>query len=197
MKKLLSFIMCAVIIAVSFCACSGPNADMTEENITETVTVVETALKEFNTEDLEKYVDSSTLSIIMGYAKEHQQFIDLGKAIFENLDIEIKSIDTENSTVTVSVTNKDLYQAAGDFASQLKADYSTLQLLNKLNDNDFLNRKLTSLCEDIDNCEMMPEPTEVTLSIEAGKKNLVLIFDDEAENAVSGGALTGIKSIYG
>lgn len=197
MKKIISLIMCAVLIAVSFCACSGPNADMTEENITETVTVVETALKEFNTDDLEKYVDSSTLSIIMGYAKDHQQFVDLGKAIFENLDIEIKSIDTESSTVTVSVANKNLYDTASDFASDLKSDYSTLQLLNKLSDDDFLDRKLALLCNNINECEMMPQPAEVTLTIEPGSKNLVLIFDDEAENAVSGGALTGIKSIYG
>lgn len=197
MKKVLSLIMCAVLIAVSFCACSGPNADMTDENITETVTVVETALKEFNTEDLEKYVDSSTLSIIMGYAKEHQQFVDLGKAIFENLDIEIKSIDAENATVTVSVTNKDLYQTASAFASQLKSDYSTLQLLGKLSDDAFLDVKLASLCENINKCEMMPQPEEIVLTIEQDKKNLVLKFDDQAEDAVSGGALTGIKSIYG
>lgn len=197
MKKLLSLIMCAVIIAVSFCACSGPNADMTEENITETVTVVETALKEFNTEDLEKYVDSSTLSIIMGYAKEHQQFVDLGKAIFENLEIEVNSVDTENSTVTVSVINKDLYNAASDFASELKSNYSTLQLLGKLSDDSFLDVKLASLCESINDCSMMPSAQEVVLTIEQNKSNLVLKFDDAAENAVSGGALTGIKSIYG
>lgn len=196
MKKIISLAMCALLIALTFCGCSGPNADMTEENITETVEVVETALKEFNTKDLEKYVDSSTLSVIMGYAEKQQQFIDLGKAIFENLDIEIKSIDTENGTVTVDVKNKELYDVANEFAGNLKSQYSTFQLLSKLSDSDFLDRKLATLCKDIDESSMAEAPTEVTLTIEQGKKNLVLVFDEEAENAVSGGALTGIKSIY-
>lgn len=196
MKKIISIAMCVLLITLSFCGCSGPNADMTEENITETVEVVETALKEFNTKDLEKYVDSSTLSVIMGYADKHQQFADLGKAIFENLDIKIKSIDTENGTVTVDITNKELYVVANNFASDLKSQYSTFQLLSKLNDSDFLDRKLATLCEEIDNSIIAQTPTEATLTIEKGKRNLVLVFDEEAENAVSGGALTGIKSIY-
>lgn len=196
MKKIISLAMCVLLITLSFCGCSGPNADMTEENITETVEVVETALKEFNTKDLEKYVDSSTLSVIMGYAEKHQQFVDLGKAIFENLDIEIKSIDTENGTVNVSINNKELYLVATTFASELKSQYSTMQLLSKLSDDNFLDRKLTSLCDQIDSSAMMESPIEVTLTVEQSKKNLVLVFDDDAENAVSGGALTGIKSIY-
>jgi hypothetical protein len=43
---------------------------------------------------------------------------------------------------------------------------------------------------------MLPDAVEVTLDIEQGKKNLVLSFDTDAEDAVSGGALTSIKSIY-
>lgn len=196
MKKILCIIMCAVLICVSFCACSGPNADLTEENITETVEVVETALKDFDTEKLDKYVDSSTLKIISSYAEKHDQFKELGKAIFSNLEFDIIDIDTENLTVTISVINKDLYAAAISFASELKEQYSAFQLLNKLNDDSFLDAKLKALCNDIDECELLPDAAEMTLTIRQEKKNLVLSFDDNAENIVSGGALNAIKGIY-
>lgn len=196
MKKIISLGLCAIMIILTFSGCSGPNADMTEENITETVEVVETALKEFNTKDLEKYVDSATLSTIIGYAESRPQFSELGKAIFANLEMEIKEIDTENSTVTVSVNNKDLYATATEFASDLKSQYSSIQLFRKLSDSEFLDRKLAILLEDIDQCQMSENPIEIKLTIEQSKKNLVLVFDEEGENAVSGGALAGIRSIY-
>ena len=44
---------------------------------------------------------------------------------------------------------------------------------------------------------MQPSAAEINLYISQGKNNLVLKFDSTAENAVSGGALDAIKSIYG
>ncbi len=196
MKKAISLLMCAVMLCLSLTACSGPNADMTEENITKTVETVETALKEFDIDNLNKYVDSSTLSIILGYAEEHEQFAELGRAIFGNLEMEIKSIDIDNKTVTVSVSNKDLAQTASDFAQQLKSEYSTFQLLAKLSSDLFLDTKLAQLCQDIEEAEILPQKIEMTLNIEQSKKNLVLSFNADAENAVSGGALSAIKTIY-
>lgn len=196
MKKAISLLLCAVLLCLGLTACSGPNADMTEENITATVEAAETALKEFDVESLNKYVDSSTLSVIMGYAEKHDQFVQLGKAIFANLEMDVKSVDIENKTVTVSVSNKDLYQVASDFTKQLKADYSTFQLLTKLNNDTFLDSKLTTLCEGIEQADFLPEAIEITLDIQQGKKNLTLGFNDNSENAVSGGALSAIKSIY-
>lgn len=196
MKKTFSIFLSVLLICLCFAGCSGPNADMTEENITATVDTVMTALKDFDTEKLEKYVDSSTLSTILGYAKDHQQFVDLGKAIFENLTYEVTSVDLDNSTVTVSISNKDLYQVASDFAQNLKSSYSTIQLLTKLSNDSFLDRKLGVLCESIDSAEMLPDSTEITLTVEQSDKNLVLVFDDDAENQVSGGALSAIKEIY-
>ncbi|MGN1329034.1 MAG: hypothetical protein ACI4V4_04970 [Eubacterium sp.] len=196
MKKIFSIFLSTLLICLCFAGCSGPNAEMTEENITATVDTAMTALKEFDTENLEKYVDSSTLSTILGYANEHQQFIDLGKAIFENLTYEIKSIDLDNSTVTVSVSNKDLYDVASDFAQNLKSNYSTFQLLSKLSNDSFLDRKLGILCESINDANMLPDSAEITLTIEQDSKNLVLVFDEDAENQVSGGALSAIKEIY-
>lgn len=196
MKKVFSVFLCAVLICLSFAGCSGPNTDMTEENITETVNEAVNALKEFDTEKLEKYVDSSTLTVIMGYAEKHTQFAELGRAIFKNLEVEVKEIDIENSTVTVSVKNKNLAETAGDFAQKLKDTYSTIKLLRLLNDEDFLDKNLTKLCSEIEEDKMSVLPVEVTLTITQGKKNLVLTFDETAEDAVSGGALTAIKKIY-
>ena len=197
MKKIISIFLCIVAICMSLSACSTLNNEMTEENITKTVDRAFDALAKFDTDDLNKYVDSPTLTTIISYAEKHQQFADLGRAIFENLNYEIKSIDTENQTVTISVQNKDLYFVASDFARELKSDYTTFQLLAKLSDDSFLDRKLNELCDDIANAKLSGSTTDITLSVEKGKKNLVLVFDNEAENSVSGGALSAIKTIYG
>lgn len=194
MKKLLSLSLCAVLICMMFSGC-GPSAKMTEDNINATVDTVMTALKDFDTEKLKKYIDSPTLDTIYNYAEEHSQFSDLGKAIFESLEYEIKSVDLEAATVTVSVTNKDLEETAGSFATRLKKSYTPFQLLTKLNDEAFLDRQLMSIKRGIDSAEIKPAK-EITISIEQSKKNLVLIFDETAENAVSGGALSAIKEIY-
>lgn len=196
MKKTLCIIFCVILICLSFTACGGPNADLTEENVTETVKLTETALKEFDVDALNKYVDSATLSIIIDYADGHQQFADLGVKIFESLTVEIKEIDLENKTVTLLAGNKDLYDVASNFSSKLKRSYSTFQLLTKLNDDEFLDKKLAELSSDIDEAQLIEEPTEIVLTIEQGKKNLILVFDEDAEDVVSGGALSAIKSIY-
>ena len=196
MKKTLSLVL-ALILCLSFTACSGPNAEMTEENITETVATVETALKEFDTEALDKYVGSATLSVIIKYAEEHEQFSQLGKAIFENLELEVKEIDIDNKTVTVTAKNKDLSEATSEFAEKLQSNYSNFALLKKLNDDAFLDEKLTELQDKINACQMMDSGVDIVLNIEQDSKNLVLSFDENAEDTVSGGALSAIKSIYG
>jgi hypothetical protein len=195
MKKIISVLLCAVMLCLCFTGCSSNN-ELTEANVEKTVDKAFSALADFNTKDLKKYVDSSTLSTIISYADDHEQFAELGKAIFENLTYEITNIDLDNQTVTISVNNKDLYSVASDFAARLKEDYSTFQLLLKLSDDSFLDRKLASLCKDIANAELSGDTTEITLSIEQDSKNLVLVFDNDAENAVSGGALSAIKQIY-
>lgn len=191
--KILVSVILAVALAFSFSSCA--KTEMTEENITDTVSTVETALKEFDTKKLEKYVSSSTLNYIMKYAEKHQQFVDLGKAIFGNLSITVDSVDTENKTVNVTVKNKDFSTIAYDFASNLKSEYTPVQLLGKLNDEDFLNLSLGELVSSMNDASDEREAS-VTLKVTTGKKNLVLSFDEDAENAVSGGALTSIKNLY-
>lgn len=117
------------------------------KNVTKTVDTAFAALKEFDTDTLQKYVDSTTLNTIVGYAEKHEQLKQLGQAIFENVDYEIKSIDLDKKTVTLTVKNKDLAQGASDFANELKKDYSAFQLLAKLSDDTFLDSRLAQLKE--------------------------------------------------
>lgn len=191
--KILLSLFLVVVLAFSFSSCA--KTEMTEENITDTVSTVETALKEFDSKTLEKYVSSSTLSYIMKYAENHQQFADLGKAIFKDLEITVTSVDVENGTVTLDVKNKNLKTAASIFALNLKDKYTTMQLLQKLDDEAFLDESLGTLVDSINSTKDTVEAT-VTLKVVQGKRNLVLSFDDDGEDAVSGGALTSIKNIY-
>lgn len=196
MKKFLSILLCLVFITACFAGCSSSNA-MTEKNVTKTVDAAFGALKEFDTDKLQKYVDSQTLNVIVGYAEKHDQLKQLGQAIFENITYEIKEIDLDKKTVTITVKNKDLAQGAADFASELKKDYTTLQLLAKLKDDTFLDTRLSQLKEKISAAKMEADGIDITLNIEQASKNLKLSFDDKAEDAVSGGALSSIKSIFG
>ncbi|MCD7796709.1 MAG: hypothetical protein LUG95_03595 [Clostridiales bacterium] len=196
MKKFISIVLSACLICTFFTACSSLSADMTEENITATVDTAMTALKDFDSDALDTYVDSSTLSVIIGYAEKHDQFAKLGRAIFENLTYEITSIDTDAATVTLSVKNKDLSSVASEFAENLKSSYSTIALLGKLSDENFLDESLGTLCDSIDSVEMSDSSVEIMLTVTQEDDHLVLGFDDEAENEVSGGALDAIKSIY-
>ena len=192
--KILLSVVLAVALAFSFSSCSK-SVELTEENVIETVAVVEESLKKFDSKKLEKYVKSSTLSTIMRYADKHKQLKELGKAIFSDLSITVDDVDIKNQTVTVTVKNKDLSSVASDFAEKLKNNYSAVQLLNKLDDDDFLDFSLNQLVESMDAVDDETEVT-VTLNVKKGDKNLVLTFDDDSEDAVSGGALTAIKNIY-
>lgn len=197
MKKGIALFLSIVLIICCFSACAKTSAEMTQENITATADTVFTALKEFNTEDLETYVSSSTLSVIMSYAKQHEQFAELGRSIFENLSYEITSIDTQNKTITLSVMNKDLASTAQNFTNDLLSKYSTISLLSNLSSDTWLDSNLAILQEDIAAAPMQSDSVEITLTIEQSEDNLVFVFDENAENGVSGGALGAIKNAIG
>ena len=169
MKKTIAVILSAVLIALTLCSCSGAGVEMTEENITDSVNTAMTALTEFNTKRLEKYVDSSTLNTIIGYANKHNQFKELGAAIFENLEYEITDIDTEAKTVTLNVYNKELSGVTYEFASKLMKSYSTIELLKRLDDDEWLDANLNELTDMIDEAAFNEEPIEITLSVKEGK----------------------------
>lgn len=196
MKKFVKVAACvilSVIMALSFASCSSTK--ITEKNVIETVSAVETALKEFDTDALNRYVSSTTLDYIVKLSASHEQFAELGKAMFADLELEVKSVDTENQTVTIAVSNKKLNEIASIFTEGLKSNYSNTELLRKLNDDSFLNNSLNVLLEGIKNSKT-PVQAEITVKVEKGKKNLVLALDETAEDAVSGGALGAIKKIY-
>ena len=91
--------------------------------------------------------------------------------------------------------NKDLKDTASAFTKALVSKYSALQMLSLLNNETWLNTSLKSLTDSIAIAKMQSAPVRVTLTVTAGKKNLMLGFDDTAENAVSGGALQAVKSL--
>ena len=193
--KVITSILLTLSMVFSLSACSS-GAKLTQENVIKTVEIVETALKEFDTEKLQKYVSSTTLDYIIKFSNNHEQFAELGRAIFRDLEMEVESVDLENKTVTVTVRNKKLTNAASSFSKKLKERYSSFQLLQKLDDESFLDSSLGELVESIADAQLTTEAT-VTLNIEQGKKNLILSFDADAEDAVSGGALQAIKKIFG
>ena len=193
--KVITSILLTLSMVFSLSACSS-GAKLTQENVIKTVEIVETALKEFDTEKLQKYVSSTTLDYIIKFSNNHEQFAELGRAIFKDLEMEVESVDLENKTVTVTVRNKKLTNAASSFSKKLKERYSSFQLLQKLDDESFLDSSLGELVESIADAQLTTEVT-VTLNIEQGKKNLILSFDTDAEDAVSGGALQAIKKIFG
>ena len=193
-KNSMCIILC-FLMAFSLSACSA-GTELNEQNINNTVARVEKALKDFDEKELKKYVESDTLSKILAVSGGKEQFEELGEAIFDDLSIKVESINLEESTVTVSVLNKDLYQVASDFATKLSENYTDMQLLGKLNDENFLNTNLSVLTEQIEDAQMQQEAQTVTLQVKKGAKNLVLVFDEEAENAVSGGALGAIMKTF-
>ena len=196
MKKSIGVLLCISLLCMCFTACGAPNGKMTEKNITATVDTAFEALQNFDTENLNKYVESDTLSSIMKFAEKYPQFAELGKAIFKNLTYEITEINIDEKTVTLSVKNKDLYDSAHSFAEELKSEYSLLQLLAVLSKPEFLDTKLKELCTAIDNAGFADSSIEITLTIVQDTDHLVFSFDEDAENGVSGGALSGIKEIY-
>ncbi|HBA93488.1 MAG TPA: hypothetical protein DCZ02_02605 [Ruminococcaceae bacterium] len=192
-KTLICLCLCAVM-ALSFSSCS--KTKMTEENIIETVETVETALKTFDTETLGKYVKSSTLDYIIKLADSHDQFVQLGCKIFENVVLDVKEVDLKNETVTISVSNKKIDQVAENFANSLKSKYSTFELLKMLDNEEFLNTSLSDLRYKMSTANETVQ-ADVTVKVSKGDKNLVLDLDETAEDAFSGGALNAIKKIYG
>lgn len=184
--------MC-LALTLGLSACSG-GASVNEENITATVEQVEKALKDFDRATLEKYVKSSTLKTILDLSKSHPQFGELGKAMFEKLEIDVKSIDKKNKTVTLLVKNRDMSAIATEFVTELTKGKSVIQLAGLLNNDGFLDRSLSKLTAEISEATVPDNPTEVTIPFEKGDGNLILSFDETAENAVSGGVLTAIKN---
>lgn len=197
MKNILKISLCIILMlstTLSLAGCSS-KTEMTKENVTQTVSIALDALHEFDSKNLEKYVDSQTLAYIINLSKDHEQFAELGRAMFASLSIEVDAIDLDAKTVTVKVMNKDLYSIASCFAFDLTNNHSTFELLSLLKDDFFLDESLAELTNSINEA---PEPYEyktVTLSITQGKRNLVLSVDDEAEDAISGGALYAVKNI--
>ena len=201
MKKFLAIFLSVLIIACSFSACSAkPNNKLTEKNVTVTINTIFDALKVFDSATVKRYVDSTTLDQILTYASRKEQFRKLGVAIFENVEYEIKNIDIDNKTVTLSVKNKDLSEVASEFTEGLMKEYASIsgvvQLLKDITNDTWLDENLSVLTKGISAAVMQNKEVDVDLSFEQKNDRLVFTFTLEAEDAVSGGALTAIKSLF-
>lgn len=201
MKKFTVVFLSILIVAFSFTACSSkPNNKLTEKNITNTIDTIFDALKEFDSSTVKRYVESSTLDTILTYASKKDQFRKLGVAMFENLQYEIKEIDTDNKTVMLAVKNKDLSEVASEYTKNLLKEYASisgmLQLLKDIQNDTWLDTNLSVLTKGISNAAMKDEETDITLSFEQKNDRLVFTFTQTAEDAVSGGALTAINNIF-
>lgn len=201
MKKFTVVFLSILIIAFSFTACSSkPNNKLTDKNITKTVDTIFSALKGFDSATVKTYVESSTLDTILTYASKKDQFRRLGVAMFENLQYEIKEIDTDSKSVTLAVKNKDLSAVASEYTKNLLKEYASisgmLQLLKDITNDTWLDNNLSILTKGISSAVMNDEEVEIKLSFEQKNDRLVFKFTQEAEDAVSGGALTAIKDIF-
>ena len=201
MKKFTVVFLSILIVAFSFTACSSkPNNKLTEKNITNTIDTIFDALKEFDSSTVKRYVESSTLDTILTYASKKDQFRKLGVAMFENIQYEIKEIDTDNKTVMLAVKNKDLSEVASEYTKNLLKEYASisgmLQLLKDIQNDTWLDTNLSVLTKGISNAAMKDEETDITLSFEQKNDRLVFTFTQTAEDAVSGGALTAINNIF-
>ena len=201
MKKFTVVFLSILIVAFSFTAGSSkPNNKLTEKKITNTIDTIFDALKEFDSSTVKRYVESSTLDTILTYASKKDQFRKLGVAMFENLQYEIKEIDTDNKTVMLAVKNKDLSEVASEYTKNLLKEYASisgmLQLLKDIQNDTWLDTNLSVLTKGISNAAMKDEETDITLSFEQKNDRLVFTFTQTAEDAVSGGALTAINNIF-
>lgn len=192
-KKIIC-IMLSICFLFSLTGCTS-NAEMTEENITKTVEKSVIALQKFDKKRLEKYIDSQTLNYIISLSKGHEQFDKLGEAIFRNLEVEIEEIDTQNSTVTLTIKNKDLHKIAKDFTTDLLEQHSRLALVGLLTNNNFLDKSLTRLTGEISAQSKVKVSKSIVVKVEENKNHLTLVLDEDAEKAFSGGALTAVKDV--
>ncbi len=207
-KKLLCILLC-LAMCFGFGGCSSN--ELSEKNVTATVEKVEQAFKDLNVATLGKYIKFGTLtnlsnslgedvdladSISIGSLSDLKPFANLCNIIFANLEIEIESINLEEMTVDVSITNNDFYSPAIKYAYNLKKNYNTQELIGLLSNQKRFEEKLNELITSLENAEATTKTTTATLKIEQGDKNLVLVLDKNAEQAVTGGVLTAIMIVY-
>lgn len=212
MKKVAKKIICITLclaLCFGFGGCSSN--ELNEENVTATIQKAEEGFKDLNVATLGKYVKFGTLSnfssslgenvdiaqsISVGDLSDLKPFAELCNILFANLDIEIDSINLEEMTVDVTITNNDYYTPALLYAYNLKKTYSTQDLLRLFSNQERFEEKLNELIISLKDAETTTKTTTATIKIEQGDKNLVLVLDKDAEYAVTAGVISAIMSIY-
>ena len=193
MKKILCVLLTLSIAFLASSCSSGKDAQALEPS----ADGAKAALCEFNIDDFKKYASSETLNEIEKQIETYPQIEILSKAIFKNLEIEVKSAKlndkTGKGTAVLKIKNKDLKQLASDYITSMVSDY----LLGKvdLKDEAFLNEQIEILSTQIEDAPD-GEWQKVKVNTKKGSDGVWrILFNDEAENAVMGGAAASIKGI--
>ena len=197
-KKLLCLLLCTLMV-FSFSGCSSKK--LSEENVNKTIETVENAFIDASVVTLNKYtkfdtVLSNKIKVDPKNLGGKKKLLELTKVLFENLEIEVNSVDLEEMTVTLNVTNKVTYLTTDNFLTNLKKSNSVTQIITNLSDDEFVTKNVDIYIKELEKAPIASSPRTITVKFEQGKHNLVLLFDDEAINAITGGASEALKKNF-
>lgn len=193
MKKYFCVII-TIMMALLMTSCSSGEDSQAVRDSAENARL---ALMEFDTDKFEKYAKSETLDSIEGQTAVYPQIKTLAQEIFKELEIEVKHVKVSEEkgtgTATLKIRNKALKEPASDYVSSMVTQY--LQGKVDLKDSAFINEQLESLCKTVENAET-GDWVKVKVDVEKQSDGTwIIIFNDDAEDAVMGGAASVIKNI--
>ncbi len=193
MKRVFALLLVS-IIAFSFASCSGGGEDNKE--LRATVDSATESLINFDTKNVDKYIESETLLSIETLVNSKSQYQELAKAIFANLKIKVKKVSVDNAKgtgkITLKIRNKDLATVTDDYVSSKVTEYLAGKV--DFNNEEYLNTQLEYLTNAIDDAKNT-KWQKVTINVKKVDGKWVLVFNDSAENAVMGGAASKLKSM--
>ncbi len=193
MKKYLCIVI-SIIMALFLTSCTSGEDN---QAVRDSVEAARQALIEFDTNEFEKYAKSETLDAIEGQTAVYPQINTLAQEIFKELEIEVKRVKINDEkgtgTATLKIRNKALKEPASDYVSSMVTQY--LQGNVDLKDSTFINEQLEALCKIVEGAET---GDWVKVKVDVEKRNdgtWIIVFNDDAEDAVMGGAASVIKNI--
>lgn len=191
MKKIISLAL-VLIMGISFASCGSKNdTKAVEASVDKAVT----ALKKYDTESINKYVESDDLKSIQEGIDGIEGADKLVKAIFSKLSYEISdvSIKDNHATVSMAVTTKDLKSVASSYMMSMLGSYLKGEVDTK--NESFIQEQLTVITDMVNADTVGTTSANVNVALENKDGTWVIILDDTVEDAIMGGAASTIKSI--
>ena len=194
-KKILCSAL-ALIMIFSFSACSSENKDPATQ-FKDNVNAVEKGLLEFDLNEVLKYAKGDSISSIKLVSKHSEDFKEIAKAIFYNLQITVEEVNIEEGEdigdVTLKIKNKDLSEVITNYIGNNIQSIIDGEL--DLSDEKVAEEQLKIIHKAINDCTTMVENT-VVVPVEKNKSGRwILLFSSEAEDALSGGTASVINAI--